>query len=55
MSDLIVETAVKDTLSDSNISAEFCDVLNDCVSELLNHVTKRGKASDRKMVQPRDL
>jgi hypothetical protein len=43
MSDLIVKAAVKDALSDNNISADFYDA------------AKRAESNDPKTVQPRDL
>ncbi|PAU81524.1 DUF1931 domain-containing protein [Halorubrum salipaludis] len=55
MSDLIVKAAVKDALSDNNVSADFYDVLNEEVAELLDDAAERAEANDRKTVQPRDL
>ena len=55
MSDLIVKAAVKDALSDNNVSAEFYDALNEEVAELLDDAAERAEANDRKTVQPRDL
>ena len=55
MSDLIVKAAVKDALSDQNVSADFYDALNEEVAELLNDAAERAEANDRKTVQPRDL
>jgi histone H3/H4 len=55
MSDLIVKAAVKDALSDQNVSADFYDALNEEVVELLNDAAERAEANDRKTVQPRDL
>jgi histone H3/H4 len=55
MSDLIVKAAVKDALSDQNVSADFYDGLNEEVAELLNDAAERAEANDRKTVQPRDL
>lgn len=50
-----VKIAVKDALSDHNVSADFYDALNDEVAELLDDVTNRPEVNDRKTVQPRDL
>ena len=55
MSDLIVKAAVKDALSDNNVSADFYDTLNEEVAELLDDAAERAEANDRKTVQPRDL
>ncbi len=55
MSDLIVKAAVKDALSDHNVSADFYDALNEEVAELLDDAAERAEANDRKTVQPRDL
>ena len=55
MSDLIVKAAVKDALSDNNVSADFYDSLNEEVAELLEDAAERAEANDRKTVQPRDL
>lgn len=55
MSDLIVNAAVKDSLSDQNVAADFYDALNDEVAELLEDAAERAEANDRKTVQPRDL
>lgn len=55
MSDLIVKAAVKDALSEQNVSADFYDALNEEVSELLEDAAQRAESNDRKTVQPRDL
>ena len=55
MSDLIVKAAVKDALSDNNVSAEFYGALDEEVAELLDDAAERAEANDRKTVQPRDL
>ena len=55
MSDLIVKAAVKDALSNNNVSADFYEALNEEVAELLNDAAERAEANDRKTVQPRDL
>ena len=55
MSDLIVKAAVKDALSENNVSADFYDALNEEVAELLDDAAERSEANDRKTVQPRDL
>jgi len=55
MSDLIVKAAVKDALSDQNVSTDFYDALDEEVADLLDDAAKRAEANDRKTVQPRDL
>ena len=54
MSDLIVKAAVKDALSDNNVSADFYDALNEEVAELLDDAAERAESNDRKTVQPRE-
>ena len=55
MSDLIVKAAVKDALSDHNVSADFYDALNEEVAELLDTAAERAEVNDRKTVHLRDL
>ncbi|CAP15059.1 MULTISPECIES: DNA-binding protein [Halobacterium] len=55
MSDLIVKAAVKDELSEHNVSADFYAALNEEVAELLDDAADRAEANERKTVQPRDL
>jgi histone H3/H4 len=55
MADLIVKSAVKDALDDTNVSADFYEALDDEVAELLDDAARRAEANDRKTVQPRDL
>ena len=55
MSDLIVKSAVKEALSDHNVSADFYDSLDGEVLELLEDAAERADSNDRKTVQPRDL
>ena len=50
MSDLIVKAAVKDALSENNVSADFYDALNEEVAELLEDAAERAEANDRKTV-----
>ena len=51
----IVKSAVKEELSDMNVSADFYDALDEEVSELLDDAARRADDNDRKTVQPRDL
>ncbi|HET7324277.1 MAG TPA: DUF1931 domain-containing protein [Halococcus sp.] len=55
MADLIVKAAVKDELSDMNVSSDFYDALDEEVAELLEDAARRADENDRKTVQPRDL
>ncbi|EMA48755.1 hypothetical protein C448_02763 [Halococcus morrhuae DSM 1307] len=55
MADLIVKAAVKDELSDMNVSSDFYDALDEEVSALLENAARRADENDRKTVQPRDL
>ena len=55
MTDLIVKSAVKDTVEDHPVAADFYEALNDEVDELLSEAAERAEANDRKTVEPRDL
>lgn len=55
MADLIVQSAVKDSIEDKNVAADFYDALDERVSELLDEAATRAEANDRKTVQSRDL
>ena len=55
MTDLIVKAAVKEALSDKNVSSDFYGALNAEVEDLLTNASRRAEANDRKTVQPRDL
>ena len=55
MADLIVKAAVKEALSDQNVSSDFYEALDDRVEDLLSDAARRADANDRKTVQPRDL
>ena len=55
MSDLIVNSAVKEALSEKNVAADFYDALDEEVNELLEDAARRAEANDRKTVQSRDL
>ena len=55
MTDLIVQSAVKEQLADQNVSADFYDALDSEVADLLADASQRAKDNDRKTVQPRDL
>ncbi|MBX0297410.1 DUF1931 domain-containing protein [Haloarcula nitratireducens] len=52
---LIVKAAVKDALSEHNVSADFYEALDEEVAELLEDAAQRAEANDRKTVQARDL
>jgi histone H3/H4 len=55
MANTIVKAAVKDELSEMNVSSDFYDALDEDVSELLDDAARRASDNDRKTVQPRDL
>jgi histone H3/H4 len=55
MTDLIVDSSVKDALPNHNVSADFYDALDAEVAALVEGAAERAKANDRKTVQPRDL
>lgn len=55
MADLIVKAAVKEAMSEKNVSADFYDALDERVSDLLAEAQGRADANGRKTVQPRDL
>lgn len=55
MADLIVKAAVKEALSNKNVSSDFYDALDGEVQELLDDASRRAEENDRKTVQPRDL
>lgn len=55
MSELIVKSAVKERLTDKNVSADFYDALDSEVEDLLQDAAQRAQDNDRKTVQPRDL
>ena len=55
MANLTVKSAVKDELSEMNVSSDFYDALNEDVSQLLEDAARRADENDRKTVQPRDL
>ncbi|MBX0297100.1 DUF1931 domain-containing protein [Haloarcula nitratireducens] len=52
---LIVKAAVKDALSEHNVSADFYESLDEEVAELLEEAAQRAEANDRRTVQARDL
>ena len=51
----IVKAAVKEELSEMNVSSDFYDALDEEVSTLLEDAAQRASDNDRKTVQPRDL
>jgi histone H3/H4 len=55
MADLIVQSKVREHLDGMNVSADFFDVLDEEVAELLDDAARRAEANDRKTVQTRDL
>lgn len=55
MASTIVKAAVKEELSEMNVSNDFYDALDEDVGELLEKAAQRADANDRKTVQARDL
>jgi histone H3/H4 len=55
VADTIVKAAVKDELSEMNVSSDFYDALDSEVSDLLADAAQRAADNDRKTVQARDL
>ena len=55
MANTIVKAAVKDELSEMNVSSDFYDALDEDVGQLLEKAAQRADANERKTVQPRDL
>lgn len=55
MPDLIVKTAVKESLPDNNVSSDFYEALNKEVERIIEDAERRAEANDRKTVQSRDL
>lgn len=55
MVDLIVKSAVKESLDEQNVAADFYDALDEEVAALLEAAAQRAQANDRKTVQPRDV
>lgn len=55
MADLIVQSAVKEALTDHNVSSDFYDALDEEVEGLLEDAAQRAADNDRKTVQARDL
>lgn len=55
MTDLIVNSSVKDALENHNVSSDFYEALDAEVAELIDDAAERAESNDRKTVQPRDL
>jgi histone H3/H4 len=55
MADLIVQSAIKEQLTDHNVSSDFYDALDDKMKDLLADAAQRAEDNDRKTVQPRNL
>jgi histone H3/H4 len=55
MSDTIVKSAVRDELSDRQISRDFFEALDAEVKEILDDAARRAESNNRKTVQARDL
>lgn len=55
MTDLIVDSGVKEALEDNNVAADFYEALDQEVGDLLEEAARRAEANDRKTVMPQDL
>lgn len=55
MTDLIVKSAVKESVNDMNVAADLYDSLDNEVEALLEDAAERAEANDRKTIQSRDL
>lgn len=55
MANTIVKAAVKDELSEVNVSTDFYDALDSEVRDLLEDAAQRAGDNNRKTVQARDL
>lgn len=55
MTDLIVNSGVKEVLEGHNVSADLYEALDDKVAEILDEAAARADANDRKTVMPEDL
>ena len=55
MTELIVDSSIKDDLEGQNVASDFYEALDEQVAELLADAAQRAEANDRKTVQPRDL
>jgi histone H3/H4 len=55
VADTIVKAAVKEELSEMNVSSDFYDALDNEVSGLLEDAARRAQDNDRKTVQSHDL
>ena len=55
MAEFIVQSAVKEQLTNHNVAADFYDALDDEVEALLAEASQRAADNDRKTVQSRDL
>ena len=55
MTDLIVNSSVRDALEGHPVAADFYEALDDEVAELLEDAARRAEANDRQTVMPQDL
>ena len=52
---IIVKSKIKELVGAYNVSAEFSDVLNQKVKQMVHDAMKRAEANGRKTVMGRDL
>jgi hypothetical protein len=55
MTDFIVNSVVKEQLTDQNVSSDFYDALDAEVSDPFDEESQRAADNERKPVQARDL
>lgn len=55
MANLIVQSAVKESLDEKNVASDFYDALDEEVAEVLENAARRAEDNGRATVQPRDL
>lgn len=55
MAEFIVESKVREQVTDHNVAGDLYDALDEEVAELLDDAARRAEENDRKTVQPRDL
>lgn len=55
MTNLIVKSAVKESLDEQSVASDFYDALDDEVAAVLEAAARRAEDNGRSTVQPRDL
>jgi histone H3/H4 len=55
MTDLIVNTQVKEAAGEQSVASDFYEALDEEVEELIETAAERARANDRKTLQAKDL